>query len=176
MRIQSKKKDVFFEPWQTPIMSEAHVGFGGSIDTGWFVHFCFEVFQKRDIFVVTIPSGSPYRVFEEAHLAFLDKYFDTDPSGEAFSLLKPRICQTWKLWNTDYINEMDEGYCISGYENEHKKEVVQYLIKTQSEWVEFIHPSPEWKVFKDTSFEKIIKFYLREDRAKAKKILNGDIK
>ena len=148
------------------------MGFGGVLDTGWFVHFCFELFQKKDKFVVSFPSGNPYRVYEEAHYTFLDKYFNTDLKEEELSLLRPKICQTWKLWNTEYIKEMDEGYCISGYDNEHNKEICQYLIKTQSDWVEIIYPNPEWKFFETTSFDKIIKYYLREDKQKANKILN----
>lgn len=163
MKIQSKMKNVFFESWQTPIASYQTVGFVGILNTNWFVHFCLSVHQQKEIHVVTIPSGAPYRVFEEAHHAFLDKYFDIDLNEEECSSLLPKFCQTWKLWNTHYIQEMDEGYCISGYTGNHNQDIFQCLIKTQEEWIEFIHPNPEWKVFENSSFESVVNYYLKAD-------------
>jgi hypothetical protein len=159
-------KNVFFEPWQTPLMSQQTVGFVGILNTNWLVHFCLSLHRQKEIHVVTIPSGAPYRVFEEAHLAFLDKYFETDMTEEQFSLLGSRFCQTWKLWNTDYIKEMDEGYCISGYGSDYDPKIFQCLIKTQEQWIEFIYPNPIWKVFENSNFETVVNYYLNEDPPK----------
>lgn len=163
MRIQSRRSNTYFEPWQTPIMSLQTVGFDGILNTRWRTHFCLSVDTGRVAHIVTIPSSAPYRVFEEAHLTFLDKYFDTTMSTEELSTLRPRFCQTWKLWNTDYIKEMDKGVCLSGSVGDHNPEIFQCFIKTQEEWIEFIYPTPEWRVIENSNFEEIVNYYLVED-------------
>lgn len=164
MKFKSKMKGVFYEPWDTPVINEEILAFEGILTTRWKNHICFSKYKQNDIYVITIHSTDPFRLFEEGHSSFLNKYFKYDElSPEEYTRLKPDSCRTWKLWGTQFIKEMDEGLCLSDYKSEHDNNIFQCIVATQDQILEFICPNPEWRIFEDSSFEAVVKYYLKED-------------
>lgn len=163
MKIKSKLNDVYFEPWQTPVISAENLWCHGVLHTNWYTHFCVSINAEKDIHVISIDHRSPYRIVDEDHQSYLEKYFASDLSPEERKLHIPKLCRTWKIWGTTFIHEMDEGRFLSGLGKEHDKEIFQYLMFTQDEWIEFISDPPRWETFKDSDIKTVMNHYLDVD-------------
>ena len=164
MKIKSKYKNVYFEHWDSPVKGTNILVFEGILTTPWLTHICVSCYQNSDIHVLTIHATDPYRVLDEDHSCFYRKYFDSGLSKNELKKNHPDPCRTWKIWGTTFIQELDEGYYLSDFKSEHDENIFQYLIFTQDQWIEFICPNPIWKTFKNSSFEKVVIHYLKEDQ------------
>ncbi|MEQ1666197.1 MAG: hypothetical protein ABL927_12570 [Bdellovibrionales bacterium] len=109
---------------------------------------------------------SPFRITEECNaVGFISKYFcsATKKPKKIYLNSNGHYIRTWKLWNTQYIKEIDSNCALSGYTKKRNKNIYQYLIKTQEEWIELITPDePEWKVYKNKSLEELIMNYTKK--------------
>jgi hypothetical protein len=136
-------------------------------DISWLYLFFFQLYSDRfkKNYVMKIDRLCPFRITEECNaVGFLLKYFRTDIKnpGSVFQSPKGYQVQTWKLWNTQYIKEIDSNCALSGYTKKRDKNIFQYLIETQSEWIEFIsRREPEWTVYKNKKLDDLIDYYSR---------------
>ena len=72
-------------------------------------------------------------------------------------------CSTLKLWNTSFIKDIEESNALSGYALERDKNIFQYLIITDDEWVEFISLNPiEWTFHKDVKLDELVNVYMKK--------------
>ena len=74
-----------------------------------------------------------------------------------------KTSSTYKLWNTSFIKDVDENHALSNYAPERNKNIFQYLIVTQNEWIEFISLDPiEWRLHKNIKEDELVCFYLKK--------------
>lgn len=153
-------KGVIRERWKTPIMHNDQLWLQFILQTITGIHFFFTLDQEKAIHIMTIESGSSYRLTEES-LGYhcIGKYFRTKKP------LSKRVkkCSTWKLWNTSFILDMETANALSGYAKRRDKNRFEYQIASQDEYVEFIsNDEPLWDKREDVRIDKLINEYVRE--------------
>ncbi len=111
--------------------------------------------------VMSIPRGYPYRVMDEAEATYClwDYLIPIKSSSEKRNY---RV-RTWKLWGTPFSQECNSIGSLSDYDMKKKKDVVEYLVCTEDEWIECISPLPTWKSYKGVDLETLVTRHLRGD-------------
>jgi hypothetical protein len=160
-------KDVYFEKWQNPMTEGENIWMAHQFVTYSYIYFFFQQYSDRfkKTYVMKIGRYSPFRITEECNaVGFISKYFRSatkDPKT-IFRNSNGHHIQTWKLWNTQFIKEIDSNCALSGYTKKRNKKIFQYLIITQEEWIEFISlHEPEWKVYKNKTLEELVMHYTK---------------
>lgn len=162
MKIKSDfVKGVLREKWKTPIMHNKQLWLQFILQTITGIHFFFTLDDKKsEIHIMTIKSGSSYRVTEES-LGYhcIGKYFRTKKPLSK----KVKICSSWKLWNTSFILDMETANALSGYAKRRDKNRFEYLIASQDEYIEFIsYDEPLWQKREDVKIDKLINEYVKD--------------
>jgi hypothetical protein len=112
---------------------------------------------------MTIGRTWPYRLIEEEYAyTCIGKYFRDDPQKPKRKSRKRPPQNTWKLWGTSFINELDEGKALSDYKEERDKNVFEYFVRTQDEWIEFVSGVPRWTVLRNITVRAAVRRYLKE--------------
>lgn len=167
MKIKSKVgNDVYFEEWPTVVSKARYLWIISVLQTGNQVHFILQINKGKKFYVLTAPRGCPFRLIDETYaVKCVSKYIVPDPSKniKPLSVNKWRK-KTWKIWGTAFINEVDENHALSNYEKEHDKNIFQYLVKTEDEWIEFISGPPTWRTYQNITLEALIAKILKEDK------------
>jgi hypothetical protein len=171
MKIKSREKDVFLEKWKTPVGQAETLWLSAVFQSVSHTHFFFSIARhferlkkKRDVHVMTIGRYWPYRLIEEEYArSCIGRYFHPHPSEEKhlsdFPIAQSR---TWKIWGTSFIHELDRGKALSDYKEERDKNIFEYFILTEGEWIEFVSPVPRWEVLHDTTVKTAVRRYLKE--------------
>jgi hypothetical protein len=163
----SYDKEVYFEKWQTPMTNRGNIWLNHQFLTNRYIYFFFRLYPDplKKIYVMKILRYSPLRITEECNaVGFISKYFRISKkrSNSADSNIKETLSRTWKIWNTQYIKEIDSNYALSGFTKKRNKKIFQYLIVTQEEWLEFISlHEPEWKVYKNKTLAELVMRYTK---------------
>ncbi len=169
MKIKSVEKDVYFEKWKTPLGNARRIGLSGILQTAGHTHFFFTVDddvknlkkKKWDIHVLTIGQSWPFRVIEEGYAKCVGRYFHQDPSqGKKVSATSIIGHNTWKLWGTNFIQELDLGKGLSIYMDIPRRDIVGYLVQARNEWIEFVSGPPRWQLLKNVTIQAAIQRYL----------------
>ncbi len=154
-------KGVVRERWKTPVMHNDQLWLLYTLQVTTKIHFFFQLNDKiKEIHVMTIGNGTPYRVTDES-LGYhcIGRYFRTKKPF----ISKIKKCSSWKLWNTSFILDMETGNALSGYAKKRDKNYFEYLISSEDEYIEFITPiPPEWELRKNIKIEKLINEYLKK--------------
>lgn len=173
MRIKSAAgKDVYFEYWSTPLDKAKSLWLSSVLQTINKIHFFFRFNTdlSKKIHVLTINRLSPYRLIEERYaVGCVDKNLETKKKkkNEKSALLKGFERRTWKLWGTQFIKEVDENTSLSNYSHTPDKTIVQYLIRTNDEYIEFItRQEPKWKSYPNSKLEDLLIYYAEDTRDK----------
>lgn len=171
MKIKSREKDAFLERWKTPVSDAYLLWLSAVLQTASQVHFFFaiglpskKIKKKHDVHVMTISRYWPYRVIEEEYAhSCIGRYFHTHPSEKKYPPGFPiGQSRTWKIWGTSFIQELDRGKALSDYKEERDKNIFEYLILTEGEWIEFVSGPPRWEVLHDTTVKMAVRHYLKE--------------
>jgi hypothetical protein len=154
--------EVYLEDWNTPIMYNNQLWLVAELRIMNDIHFFFKLNSdsRGEYYTTTISSRCPLRITDETYAHnCIGKYLDwkiprkKDNPGSS----------TLKLWNTSFIKDIEENNAMSGYALERNKDIFQYLIITNDEWVEFITLSPvEWSFHKDVKIDELISAYLKK--------------
>lgn len=175
MKIKSKlKENVYFEKWETPLCRARHIWLVSFLQTGNRIHLFFSLEDKAssEIHVMTVSRLCPYRMTDQSHAIRLiannlvpARIISSNRTKNKESFL----FKTWKLWGTNFINEVNENSALSGYKNENDENIFQYLIQTQNEWIEFIcalNPKwgPQWKMYKNKKLHSLLLYYVSKTR------------
>jgi hypothetical protein len=121
---------------------------------GKFIHCFFSSGDKENntIGVMTTVAGYPFRVINgEFAKTCVGKYFNTSPRYF-----------TWKLWETNLIQELDENLELSHFRPEVHKTICEYLVMAKNKWIEIIDCAPEWEVHRNIKVEKLVEQYTRK--------------
>ncbi|MBC7458785.1 MAG: hypothetical protein H7235_10930 [Bdellovibrionaceae bacterium] len=172
MKIKSTAgKDVYFENWSTPLDQGQWIWLISLLQTVDSIHFFFaftgDKASKR-IHVMTIDRYCPYRLIEERYAVgcvgknLLERKKENNyPSRNS----KGNHIKTWKLWGTQFIKEVDENTSLSNYSPIPNKNIVQYLITTEEEYIEFIaDQEPRWKSYPNMKIENLLVHYSKKTR------------
>jgi hypothetical protein len=171
MKIRSREKDVYIENWTTPVSHAEDLSLSAVLQTASRIHFLFfPVFKgerpkkKRDIYVMTTCRGWPYRVIDEEYAhSGVGRYFHPHPSEKKHLADRPLAkSRTWKIWGTSFIQELDRGKALSNYEEKRDKNIFEYFVLTDCEWIELASPSVDWEILRDTTVKAAIRRYLKE--------------
>ena len=170
MKIKSRIKNVYFEKWHTPIGRCQSLWLSATLQTIDSVYFFFRLESDvaKDIHVMSFSRRHPYRMTDE-DLAYgsIGKYLaPLHPKKERDS----KFHHTYKLWGTNLIEDLDQFKVLSDYKKKRDKNIFEYLIITQDEWIEFIlYPhEPDWKVFHDVKIDTLVDYYLKKSRSDSK--------
>lgn len=171
MKIRSTEKNVYFEMWKTPVSGVRTLMLDAVIQTVSYTHFFFSIgdgvknFKKKkwDFHVMTFGRGWPYRVMDEEYAyKCLGKYLVSAKNPEKKISPGPNPYGTWKLWGTSFINELDEGWALSGYKKPRDKNVFEYVIITQDEWIEFVSGPQRWRKLRNMTLKSAVRHFLKE--------------
>ena len=168
MKIKSKAgKTTYFEHWSTPLDQAQSVWLITAVMSPNQMHliFSFEKGAPNIKYVMSLGRGWPIRFTEEEYaVGCIEKYFEKQKKEpEPPRNQKGQHFKTWKLWGTKYIKEINTNHAISDYKPPKYKNIPQYLIITQDEWIEFIGTcEPTWNIHKNASTQKLIKRYSKK--------------
>jgi hypothetical protein len=167
MKIKSKvSKSTYFEHWSTPLDEAEWLSLNAVLQTNHNVNLFFQSEKRTQdkTYVMTFGRNWPYRLTEEEYaIGCIGKYFEK-PKGkpEPPKNRKGRRFRTWKLWGTQYIKDINTNHALSDYKPPKYKDIPQYLIITDDEWIEFIClGQPEWKIHKNMNMKKLISYYMK---------------
>lgn len=141
MKAKSKIKNAYFEKWLTPVSRCRFLCLSATLQTIESVHFFFrlESDSAKDIHVMSFPRLYPYRITEEdlAH-GSIGKYLDF---FHKIHEKEPEIRHTYKLWGTNFINDLDEFHILSDRKKKRDKNIYEVL---NYNWrrVDRIYPLP----------------------------------
>ncbi|OFZ45969.1 MAG: hypothetical protein A2381_00220 [Bdellovibrionales bacterium RIFOXYB1_FULL_37_110] len=163
MKVESAYgNEVYVEDWNTPVMHSDQLWLLAELRILNDVHFFFKLNSDSpdDIYVITVSSFCPLRITDEAYAyTCIGKYVDRKVPREK----NEKTSSTYKLWNTSFIKDVDENHALSNYAPERNKNIFQYLIVTQNEWIEFISLDPiEWRLHKNIKEDELVCFYLKK--------------
>ena len=171
-----KKKSEFFpevqlERWKTPIMynSSHHLYVNCILQAGDQVHFFIYNRKQSDrrIHVLSIPRSYPYRVMENAYAyAGVGQYFRVKNPDKIKKPKGYKGCCTWKLWNTNFIKELNGGIegkgALSGYGQIKPEKIIHYVIRMADEVIEFISPTMRWELHKNIKMKNLVELYVKK--------------
>ncbi|NOT77488.1 MAG: hypothetical protein HOP07_00635 [Bacteriovoracaceae bacterium] len=163
MKVKSSYgKEVYLEDWNTPIMHNEQLWLVAELRIMNGIHLFFKLnsSSRDEYYSFTISFRCPLRITDETYAHnCIGKYLNR-------KVIRPKDEQrssTLKLWNTSFIKEIEENNALSGYAAERDKNIFQYLIITEDEWVEFITLSPiEWTFHKCIKIDELLNTYIKE--------------
>lgn len=165
MKIKSAKhKNIFFEKWITPVTNAKFLWLDGIIQTGRGVHFFFRIGEalSNNFHVMSIWRGYPYRVMDETEASYyIGEYIVPKFKKHKAKNLSGFYLRSWKLWGTPFSQDSNSIGRLSDYDYSQKKNVIEYLICTDDEWIECISPLPTWKSYKGIKLETLIMKHLK---------------
>lgn len=170
MKIKSREKGVLMERWRTPVANAQHLWLRGLLQTASHAHFFFsttrhfETLKKRcDIHVMTIGRTWPYRLVEEEYAySCIGRYFHPHYSEKKRMSRPISLSNTWKLWGTDFIKDLDHGRALSDYKEVQHNNIFEYLIQTEDEWIEFISGPPRWTLLRNMTAKAAVRSYINK--------------
>jgi hypothetical protein len=155
---------VRYERWKTPISNAEVITLKKVMQIRGFAHCFFGLGDKKDerIGVMTTIRRYPFRVIDgEFAKTSVGKYFKAkrtrkkvDPTQQYF---------TWKLWETNLIEELDRTDEVSGFRPEEHKKLCNYLVIAKNNWVEIVNCAPEWQIYHGVTLEKLIERYMKNE-------------
>jgi hypothetical protein len=156
MKRRSKQyPEVFYEQWKTPISENKNIVLERTLQTITQIHFffCTEGEENKKVHVMTVRKSSPLRVMEQKLAkTCIGKYFGTSPRH-----------LTWKLWETRFIRELDEGsHALSRYRQERDKTIFEHLVMAKNKWIQVVDDEPEWKVYRGIHVDNLVEQYARK--------------
>lgn len=173
MKEKSQQKGAYAERWRTPISGARWLDLEAIFQSVLHTHFFFFATDKkffapneakgftrarRDIHVLTINREAPYRVTEEGYgYTRMTKYLPPIGKGR-----RRKAANTWKLWGTSFLKDLDEGRALSGYGKKRNKKIYEYLIVTGDEWIEFVSGDPKWDLLRNVTLKEAVRHYFEE--------------
>ena len=163
MKIESSYgSDVCFEYWDTPVMYNEQLWLLAELRIMNNIHLFFKLNSDSpdDIYVTTISSRCPFRATDETYAyncigKYLKRKVPKDKSEKK--------CSTYKIWNTSFIEDIEENNALSDYVLQRDKNIFQYLIVTEDEYIEFISLDPlEWNFHKNVKIDELVNFYMKK--------------
>ena len=152
-RARSKfDKDVFVGPWECVLRDKKYLFFTGLLEI-YDIRFFIE--DHDNVYVVTIPRRSVFRLVDETYLTTLGTLLTEEETGPKFPKGK-----TWKAWGTPFIKELGDLLFLGVPDKEHQ---FQYIIFTEDESPEFVSPEPKIDVFPSGKCSEIMKRLFEED-------------
>lgn len=174
MKIKSAVKGVFLEKWKTPVTGVPRLFLDSILYTIQNTHFFYTVWKpyenyktarkKRDVHVLTIGRRWPFQVIEEEYeYACIGRYFKLHRSEKRRNLkTNGNYTKAWKLWGTNFLNELDMGRALSHYEKKRDKNVFQYYINSNDESLGFYCPDePDWTLHRKATVKQVVRLYLK---------------
>lgn len=163
MKVESAYgNEVYLEDWNTPIMYNRQLWLLAELRIMNDIHLFFKLNSDSpdEIYVVTISSRCPLRITDETYAYnCIGKYLDRKvprAKGE-------QSCSTLKLWNTSFIEDIEENNALSDYALQRDRNIFQYLIITEDEWIEFISlEPPEWNFHKNVKIDELANVYMKK--------------
>ncbi|NOT79067.1 MAG: hypothetical protein HOP07_08695 [Bacteriovoracaceae bacterium] len=159
MKIESAHgNDVCFESWDSPVMYNEQLWLLTQVYNGRAVHFFFQKNHgSEDIYVLSIPWTSPFRITEEGlGWKYIGNYLNRANPNEK----KEKRCSTFKVWNTSFSKKTYNARLITVEERD-PEEIFQYLIITEDVWIEFITlDTPKWEFYKNEDLANIVIKYI----------------
>lgn len=162
MKIESAYGDeVCFEYWDTPVMYNDQLWLLAELRTMNDIHFFLKLnsISPDDIHVLSISSGWPLRITDETYAYnCIGKYLKQKVPPQE----EERHSSTYKIWNTSFIKDIEENNALSGYALERNKNIFEYLIITQDEYIEFISlDSPRWTFHEGAKIVELVNIYMK---------------
>lgn len=161
MKIESAYgNDVCFEHWDTPVMYNKQLWLLTQVYTGSDIHFFFQMDHgSDDIYVLSIPWTSPFRITEEGlGWKYIGNYLTRTTSKEK----KEKRCSTFKIWNTSFAKNTYSARLLTEDER-NPEEIFQCLIITQDVWIEFITlDTLKWELYKNADPDKLVIKYIEQ--------------
>jgi len=163
MKINSAAgKDIYFKEWNTAIKYSDQLHLLTVLQDFQYIHFFFQRrFKKEEEhYELVIPTGSSYRITEEGMWI---SSVGVLISRENPTKRKKKRIRSFKIWNTPFAQSMYHGQPVA-LEDVKEKDIYQYLIVCQDDWIEFFSKSPpKWiKLKKGASISKQIGSYLKK--------------
>jgi len=163
MKVESAYgNEVYLEDWNTPIMHNNQLWLVAELRIMSDVHLFFQLNSDSgdEFYAITISSRCPLRITDETYAYnCIGKYL----SRKVPRKKDEKRCSTLKLWNTSFIKDIEENNALSGYALERDKNIFQYLIITDDEWVEFISlDPPEWNFHKNVKIDELVNVYMKK--------------
>lgn len=142
----AKNKQRTVIKWKTPLSEAQQIYFWHMLSVGDKLHFFFTSVEKK-IHVMTIPVYCPYRIYT-ADMAL-------DIFGEKCHFHPRKIKSTVGTWiekNKKIFNAIQKGQPLSYQFRKTTEEIDQYLIVTNSDWIEFTAYQPLWQSYASNNF------------------------
>jgi hypothetical protein len=162
--------EVLYELWKTPVMDNPDYDLTVKcvLQAGDQVHFflCYRKMEEKEMHVLSIPRGYPYRVMEEGYAyAGVGQYFRYKDSKKK-RRSSGKYYSTWKLWNTRFIRELNGGEKgkgeLSGYGQIKLDKIIHYVVSTGGDVIEFIAPTMHWEIHKNMKIEQLLELYAKK--------------
>lgn len=161
MKIESAYgNDVYFKSWDTPVRYNEQLWLLSQVYDGSDIHFFFQLNHgSDDIYVLSIPWTSPFRITEEGlGWKYIGDYLTrTTPKDK-----NEKMGSTYKIWNTSFAKNTYRSRPLS-VEERNPEEIFQYLIITQDVWIEFVTlDTLKWEFYKNTDPDKLVIKYIEQ--------------
>jgi hypothetical protein len=163
-QISKNKPNSYFEILNCPLKKTHYLWLLATVQKNRKIHFFFDCYFGKSnprngrIEVLTLPSGTPYKIQDESLPADILKYIE--PKTVPKINKRPPNC--WKIWNSKYVTELNENQSINRVFFLKKKIIHQCLIRCVDETIEFIPTEPlVWKSYsKKNKLDLVIKKHL----------------
>jgi hypothetical protein len=148
--------DVYLAPWDCVLNGKHPLFFSGLLEV-YDIRFFLET--QQDVYVVTIPRRSIFRLIDESHLQTIFQIL-TEAEGEP-PLARSEVYyrKTWKAWGTPFLK--DVGPLV--FLDYPKDEQFQYIILTEDESPEFVCYAPKIDAYPNGNSLEIMKTLFEED-------------
>jgi hypothetical protein len=164
MKKQSKlHPEVVYVRWKTPLSNGGKIKLESTLRTSRYIHFFFtlEKEEYKKIYVMSA-SNRTFRVLDPAAGKIsVGKYFDGNGDKKGKTTMSPTY-PTWKLWETNLINELDANLELCCFTPESHKDICEYLVITEDEWIEIIDSKPDWRSYSDIEIGKLLEHYVKK--------------
>lgn len=163
MKIESAYgNDVWLEYWETPVMHYEQLWLLAELRIMNEIHFFFKLNSNSpdDIHVMTISFRCPLRITDETYAYnCIGKYLKRKIPREQGE----KWISSFRLWNTSFIEDIEENNALSDYALQRDRNIFQYLIITEDEWIEFISlDPPEWNFHKNVKTDELVNVYMKK--------------
>jgi hypothetical protein len=164
MKIESTYgNDVCFEYWDTPVMYKDQLWLLTQTYNANEVCFFFKMNAgSDDIYVLSIPWTSPFRITEEGlGWSYIGNYLNRVIPKDK----KEKLCSTFKIWNTSFAKNTYSARLLTEDER-NPEEIFQYLVITEDVWIEFVDLDLiEWKFYKNADLSKLVIQHLEKRKS-----------
>lgn len=114
-QISKYKPNSYFEVLNCPLKKTHYVWLLSTLQRKRKIHFFFDCYfgknhpKNGQIEVLTLPSGTPYKIQDESLPAEIFKYIEPKTAPKIKTI--PPNC--WKIWNSNYVNELNRNQSIN---------------------------------------------------------------